>query len=188
MKKFEEMIRPFISIIFGALILIYYLNLLGSGSILGVLLGVLAILVSLYYLGYGILTVVLGDKLPAKLRELNDSLAYTIFPGFLAIYILIQLILEAMVLIIGPAGWVIGILSVLIIIVYITLFLLKKAVTNEIIDRLAKLMVFGVYLVMLLDILFVFGDSIGLGAIDIVLTVIYVIFGYMLFPFLELKK
>lgn len=187
MKKFEEMIRPFISIIFGALILIHNLNLLGTGIVLGVILGVLSIMVSLYYLVYGILTVVLGEKLPTKLRELNDSLAYTIFPGFLATFILIDLILEATYFTVGPAGWVIGIISVLIIVVFITMFLLKKAVKNELIDRLAKLMAFCVYLVMLFDILFSYGNAIGLGAIDVVLTVIYVIFGYMLFPYLELK-
>ena len=61
MKKLQDIIRPFLAIILGALLFLVYLNYLQlQGATLAV--GIIAVIFSAFYVALGILNIVLGNK------------------------------------------------------------------------------------------------------------------------------
>ena len=108
MKKVQEIIKPYLLIIFGALLLLYYLNDLdNTGATLAI--GIIGVIVAAFYLTMGILNVLLGDKLPQSLKKVFDITAAALFPLFIFSYYLIAIIKWNDLF--GPNGWIITILS-----------------------------------------------------------------------------
>lgn len=186
MKKIREILKPFIAIIFGALILLFYLNWLsGSGATLA--LGIIAIIMASYYLAAGILGLVLGDKLPKGLRKAFDIISISFFPTFMFVYFLMVTINGRDAL--GPNGWVIAILSMIACIAFVTAFIISSFVKNAIMKRFALLFAAIFVLALLLNLLFdSLGNPIVLGNFNIIACVIYVLYTNMLFSSLSFDK
>ena len=79
MKKISEIIKPFLSIIFGALLLLIYVNWLSSDDSGTLFLGIFGVILSVYYLTYGIMDIIIGDKLPKKIFNIFTISLYPIF-------------------------------------------------------------------------------------------------------------
>ena len=79
MKKISEIIKPFLSIIFGALLLLIYVNWLSSNDGGTLFLGIFGVILSVYYLTYGIMDIIIGDKLPKKIFNIFTISLYPIF-------------------------------------------------------------------------------------------------------------
>ena len=185
MRKVSEFIKPYISIVFGVLLLLFYLNWLSyEGGALAI--GIIAIALSAYYVASGLLGVLLGDKLPKGLRKAFDICTIVLFPTFMFIYFLIMTVNIAENM--GPAGWLIIILSMSASIAFACMFTVAKVVNNKVISRLALMFAAIFALALLLNILFdSVGNPIALGAINIIALVIYGIFTYMMFNSLALS-
>ena len=174
MKKFSELLKPFYSIILGALMLLFYMNWLqGGGSVLA--LGIIAMVLAAYYIGIGILAVVMGDKITAATRGVLDSLSVLLFPLFMFVFFLLSAIGGGL----NPTGWVIIILGMVTALGFIVLYILSVFGKNDSLKNLTRLFAFTFILSLLLSILLLFGDG-TLGGIDIVQFAICFIFSTML--------
>ena len=174
MKKLLEIIKPYLSIVFGALLLLVYLNYLRyEGTAL--VLGIIAVVLAAFYLAAGILGIVLGDKLAALLKKVFEIVAVCAFPLFVFTGSLISVIDSNEYM--GPTSWTIEILTMIASLAIVAGYLLAKFVKGELIRRLAHLFALAFVLALLLGILFDFeGVPEQIGDISLVYTLIQVLY------------
>ena len=178
MKKVQELIRPFLVIIFGALLLLCYLNWLAyEGS--GLALGIIAVVLAAYYLTYGIIDVVLGSKLSSKVKNVFDVVSVCGYAVFVFVYFLLMTINLSDVM--GPTAWVVNIVCMAGSIMLVTFYSLAKFTKEPILERLAYLFSIVLILGLLLNILFnADGSAAQLGTIQIIDVLIFVLYSTML--------
>lgn len=176
MKKFSEMLKPFYSIILGTLMLLFYMDLLqGAGAWLA--LGIVGMVFAAYYIGVGILAVVMGDKLTASTRGLIESLSVLLFPLFMFVFFLITAIGGGLT----PTGWIIVILGMVSSLGFIVLYALSVFGKNDALKNLTRLFAFIFILALILFVLLFIGDG-TLGGIDLIQLGICIVFTAMLLP------
>lgn len=185
MKKIQEVAKPFLSIVFGALLLLTYLNWLSlSGGAL--VIGIIALLMSLYYLGAGITEAVVGEKLSPKAKKVFDIINISLFSGFASIYYLIYItnLSDRM----GPTGWIVALAALLLSLALAVFSIIARLVSNPVLKRLdvlfSALFMTALVLTLLFDSV---GNPITLGSIDVISLVIYALFGMMLLESLTNK-
>ena len=181
MKKIGDIIKPFISIIFGALLFLVYLNYLSTGGTT-LAIGIIGVILAAYYLAVGIVATVLGDKMPGGVRDILDLVSIVLFPTFMFVVFLIRTINVAQANALLPTGWVISITSMTGALLMVVAYLLAKLLNIKLLTRFAFMFSAIFILALLLDIIF---DSTGLpivlGNINIIGLVIYLVYTYMLF-------
>ncbi len=185
MKKIQKVAKPFLSIVFGTLLLLTYLNWLSSGG--GALvIGVIALLISLYYLGAGITEAVAGDKLPLKTKKVFDIIDISLFSAFASIYYLLYItnLSDQM----GPTGWIVVLAALLLSLALAIFSIIARLVSNPVLKRLDVLFSALFMAALVLTLLFdSAGNPITLGSIDVISLVIYALFGMMLLESLTNK-
>ena len=164
-------------IIFGALLLLFYMNYINANLAGGyIALGVIGVVIAAYYLTIGILNLIIGNKLGKVFDILNvDLFAVLMFTQFLIITIYAA---DNM----GATAWVIKILSMIAALTLAAFFIVSKLTNAPIIKRLTLLFAGVFALAMLLDILFDdrgFGEI--LGNINMISLAIYIMFANILF-------
>lgn len=186
MKKIQVVVKPFLSIVFGALLLLTYLNWLSSGG--GALvIGVIALLMSLYYLGAGITEAVTGDKLSPKAKKVFDILNISLFSAFASIYYLLYItnLSDQM----GPTGWIVVLAALLLSLALAVFSIIARLVSNPVLKRLDVLFSALFMAALVLTLLFdSAGNPVTLGSIDVISLVIYALFGVMLLESLTSKE
>lgn len=186
MKKIQVVAKPFLSIVFGALLLLTYLNWLSSGG--GALvIGVIALLMSLYYLGAGITEAVTGDKLSPKAKKVFDILNISLFSAFASIYYLLYItnLSDQM----GPTGWIVVLAALLLSLALAVFSIIARLVSNPVLKRLDVLFSALFMAALVLTLLFdSAGNPVTLGSIDVISLVIYALFGVMLLESLTSKE
>ena len=183
MKKATDFLKPNILIIFGALLFLFFLNYLsGQGATLAI--GIIATIVSVYYLAIGILGLFLCDKLPKKVI---DVVSVCLFAVFMFTYFLIALIQAAQIdNFMGPTAWIIAILSLVGSLALAGIYPAARFVNKKGLLGLAYLFSAIFTLVLLLNVLFTpRGNSTVLGNIDLILVAIYGVFVIYLFGTLK---
>lgn len=183
MKKASDFLIPNILIIFGTLLFLFFLNYLsGQGATLAI--GIIATIVSVYYLAIGISGLFLGDKLPKKVIEV---VSVCLFAVFMFTYFLITLIQAAQIEnFMGPTAWIIAILSLVGSLALAGIYPAARFVNKKGLLGLAYLFSAIFALVLLLNILFTpRGNSTVLGDIDLILVAIYGVFAIYLFGTLK---
>ena len=185
MKKIQVVAKPFLSIVFGALLLLTYLNWLSlDGGAL--VIGIFALLMSLYYLGAGITEAVAGDKLPLKTKKVFDILNISLFSAFASIYYLLYItnLSDQM----GPTGWIVVLAALLLSLALAIFSIIARLVSNPVLKRLDVLFSALFMAALVLTLLFdSAGNPIKLGSIDVISLVIYALFGMMLLESLTNK-
>ena len=185
MKKIQVVAKPFLSIVFGALLLLTYLNWLSlDGGAL--VIGVIALLMSLYYLGAGITEAVAGDKLPLKTKKVFDIIDISLFSAFASIYYLLYItnLSDQM----GPTGWIVVLAALLLSLALAIFSIIARLVSNPVLKRLDVLFSALFMAALVLTLLFdSAGNPIKLGSIDVISLVIYALFGMMLLESLTNK-
>ena len=179
MKKVADFLKPNILIVFGALLLLFFLNYLQyTGGTLAI--GIIAIVMAAYYLAIGILSIIIGDKLPKKIL---DIVSVCFFPVFMFVLFLIQTIQAAKIdNFMGPTAWIIAILSMIAALALPVIYLLSKLLNKGPLSRFAYLFAAIFVLALLLSVLFnARGDSVVLGNIDMILVAIYASYSFFLF-------
>ena len=188
MKKIKDLLKPFISIIFGALLFLCYFDGLSSqGS--GLALGIIAIILAVYFLVIGILSVVLGDKLGTAKGVLN-LVGVATFPLYFGVYELLRLIALAKIEgYLGPTAWTISIVTIsaaftLGILLFIAYFVKSKGL-----HRVTFLFGAIFVLALLLDVLLLAdGSAATIGQVVILQVVLYSAYISMLFEVLSSFK
>lgn len=188
MKKIGDFLKPNMFIIFGALLLLYFLNYLSlNGASLAI--GIIAVILSTYYLVVGILGILIGNKFSPQLKKIFEVLSVSLFGAFMFIYFLLTTINGAQIDgLMGPTAWIVQILSMAAALGLAVVYTIARLVNIDALMRFAYLSSAIFALALLLNILFdISGDSRLLGNVDILLVVIYVIFSFYLFSTLTNK-
>lgn len=182
MKKVTDFIKPNILIVFGALMLLYYMNWLQDQGA-GLAIGIVAMVLSAYYLAVGIIQVLMGDKLSNSLKKVFEVLSVCLYAVFMFVYFLLSMIECAKIDgYMGPTAWIIAILSLIASLALAIVYALAKFGKAAVVQRLAYLFSAIFALALLLNIVFDFsGNSRILGNVDILLVCIYAIFVFYLF-------
>ena len=183
MKKIGDLVKPFASVIFGALLLFYYLNYLqGQGQQLA--LGIVALIMSIYYIAVGIIASIMGDKLQANARKVFDVISMSLFPLFMFINFILM---ATSGFNFGPTGWILIILSMNGSLLFSALYVVAAFANVPVLKRLSQLFGAIFVLVLLVNVLYAYAGSnnpagwVYLGEIDVILVVIYSLFSFMLF-------
>ena len=197
MKKVSELLKPYLEIIFGALLFLFHFNWLSfSGAYLA--LGIIAVVLSVYFVAVGVLSVALGDHFPKKVKNVLTVVGAATYALFLGTYFLLFLIQTVKAANeyewstpLGPNGWTIAIVSIAasyaLGVLLILAFFLKKSALSRI------TMMFGAIFVLalLVDILINDGNPVVLGNIVVLQVILYATFVGILFqvlPLLNFKK
>jgi len=164
MKKISEIIKPFLSIIFGALLLLIYVNWLSSDDGGTLFLGIFGVILSVYYLTYGIMDIIIGDKLPKKIFNI---FTISLYPIFMFIMILIGMI--NLVDYMGPTARIISILSLIGTIAFVLIFIINTFIEHNSL-RLLTTLFGGIFiLVIIVNMLFdQLGNVVTLGNLPVV--------------------
>ena len=188
MKKIKELLKPFIFIIFGALLFLYYFNGLSSEGA-GLAISIIAIVLAAYFLAVGILSVVLGDKL-GKAKGLLNLIGVATYPLFFFVVELITLINLADVEgFLGPTGWTISILTLAASLGLGALLFVSYFVRSKELHRMTFLFGAIFVLALLLDILLALdGSPAALGDVVILQVVLYGAYVSMMFDALSSLK
>lgn len=188
MKKIGDFLKPNILVIFGALLLLYFLNYLSLNGA-GLAIGIIAVVLSAYYLVVGILGILIGNKFSPQLKKIFEVLSVSLFGAFMFTYFLLTTINGAQIDgLMGPTAWTIQILSMAAALGLVVVYTIARLVNKDALMRFAYLFSAIFALALLLNILFdISGDSKVLGNVDILLVAIYVIFTFYLFSTLTNK-
>lgn len=188
MKKIGDFFKPNILIIFGALLLLYFLNYLSLNGA-GLAIGIFAIVLSAYYLVVGILSILIGNKFSPQLKKIFEVLSVSLFGAFMFTFFLLTTINGAQINgLMGPTSWTIQILSMAAALGLVVVYIIARLVNKDALMRFAYLFSAIFVLALLLNILFdISGTSRVLGNVDILLVAIYVIFTFYLFTTLTSK-
>lgn len=185
MKRISDLLKPFLSLIFGALLFLCYFNWLSTnGGYLA--LGIIAVILSVYFITIGVLGVVLGEKFSTKTKEILNTCGVAAYPIFLGVYFLIYIIVCAKYEIaIGPMGWTVAIFSLGVSLALGVFFLLAFFLKKSFLIRGTFLLSVLFALVLLLDVLLTNGNPETLGNIVLLGVMMYGVFASILFN--ELK-
>lgn len=174
MKKFTDCIKPNILIIFGALLLILNLNALSAAGT-ALALGIVAVIISVYYLAVGILLVIMGNKFSPTMLKVFETLSVCLF----AIFMFVNFLLTTIAGGIGLTGWVVNILSMVSSLALVIVYIMFKFADAPNLFRFTYLFALIFVLALLLDVLFNAGGT--LGGIDVFLVAIYAAYSFYLF-------
>lgn len=186
MKKIMELIKPYLSLIFGVLFFLLFLNSLRlNGETFAT--GVVAVVISSYYLCAGVLGIVLGDKLPILMRKVFSILSVSLFPIFMFVFYLLQIIGNSTSM--GPSAWVIYPLCMGASLAVVTFYVISRFVKSSIFVRLTALFAAIFVAALVATILFdVNGNQETFATIGVVELIIYSIFAFLLFNSLSKEK
>ena len=135
MKRISDLIWPFLGIVFGALLLLVYLNYL-QADIPGryIALGVIAVIIASFYLASAIVIFAAGDKLPAGLKNIFNVLGIVLFPTLIFVENIISIVdLEGAL---GTTGWILMITSLVGSLTFAALYCVAVFSKVKVIERL----------------------------------------------------
>ncbi|MCR4911873.1 MAG: hypothetical protein K5925_05050 [Bacilli bacterium] len=179
MKKVYDIIKPFISIIFGALLFLIYLNSLDSQNGYFLALGILGVIFACYYIATGIIGLIVGSKLPARFKMVLEILSVDIFTLFMFLRFLFVLINYYDLY--GPTAWTISIISMIASLAISGFYVVARLVNKNVLYRIASMFASIFVLALLLDLVFdLRGNSVGLGEISVINLVLYALFAAIL--------
>ncbi|MBO4323180.1 MAG: hypothetical protein J5836_00815 [Clostridia bacterium] len=179
MKKLQEILKPFLPVIFGALLLLFYLNWLSYAG-LGLVLGILAVILAAYNLAVGITSVIMSDKLSPSAKKALSAVSVGSFAVFMFLYFLFITIAGADGF--GPNGWVIALLGMIVSLFMSATYFAGAFANVPALKKLSQLASLLFVLVLILKVLFdATGDPVNLGAINVVEFAIYFIYTNILF-------
>ena len=120
MNKVIELIKPYLSIVFGFLLFLYYFNYLQYSGIL-LAIGIIAVFISLYYLVHGILNLFLNDKIKGG-KDILNLVSLSLFPLFIFFHLIVLIVNNSNIF--GPTSWVIVIFGLITSLAFLSLRLL----------------------------------------------------------------
>ena len=182
MKKLTDFLKPNILIILGALLFLYYMNWLSNQGA-GLAIGIVAVICAIYYIAIGVLEIIVGNKFSPQLKKIFELISVSLFAIFMFLFFLLSAVQGAKIEnYMGPTAWIIAILSMVASLALVAIYAISKFVEKPIMVRFAMLFSAIFALALLLNVLFNGrGNPVVLGNIDVILTVIYVVFLFYLF-------
>ena len=176
MNKVIELIKPYLSIVFGFLLFLYYFNYLQYSGIL-LAIGIIAVFISLYYLVYGILNLFLNDKIKDG-KDILNLVSLSLFPLFIFFHLIVLIVNNSNIF--GPTSWVIVIFGLITSLAFPVFAIIAHFVKNKTLSKLSYLFNFLFFLGLLLSTFFnMSGNAIRLGDLDFIYTLIILCFFFL---------
>ena len=176
MNKVIELIKPYLSIVFGFLLFLYYFNYLQYSGIL-LAIGIIAVFISLYYLVHGILNFFLDDKMKDG-KDILNLVSLSLFPLFIFFHLIVLIVNNSNIF--GPTSWVIVIFGLITSLAFPVFAIIAHFVKNKTLSKLSYLFNFLFFLGLLLSIFFnLSGNTIRLGDLDFIYTLIILCFFFL---------
>ena len=176
MNKIIELIKPYLSIVFGFLLFLYYFNYLQYSGIL-LAIGIIAVFISLYYLVHGILNFFLDDKMKDG-KDILNLVSLSLFPLFIFFHLIVLIVNNSNIF--GPTSWVIVIFGLITSLAFPVFAIIAHFVKNKTLSKLSYLFNFLFFLGLLLSIFFnMSGNAIRLGDLDFIYTLIILCFFFL---------
>ena len=189
MKRISDLLKPFLSIIFGALLFLCHFNwLMAEGGYLA--LGIIAVIFAAYFITVGLLGTLFGEKFPQKTRSMLETIGIALYPLFFAVLFLVSIIVNVKAdLPLGPLGWSVSIFTIISGLGLGGLLLLAYFFKSRTVTKLAFLFASLFVLALLLNILLDGeGDPATLGSIVLLYVALYGVYLAMLIGSLNLMK
>ena len=143
MKKIRELLKPFLEIIFGAIVFFSYsLCLYGAGGTLA--LGIIATVIAAYFLTIGILKIVLGERFSKRTKRILLISGLSAFACFITAASIIAMVNGGL----QVNGWIILIAMTVSSFAFGLFLILSEFANSKFISRLAQL--FGAVFVLTL--------------------------------------
>ena len=184
MKKIIELVRPYLLVIFGALLILLNLNsLTDPGTLATFVPGIFGTIFGAYYLCAGTCTIVLKEKINPLMKRIMDLISVVAYPALVFITYMTLTVLAYTAL--GPTGWVISIYIMLATLAMMTYFVMGFFIKNELIKFAKNLTALSLIVAIIVTFLFDFrGTPAFLGNIVIANLAIATIFVYILITYL----
>ncbi len=178
MKKIQSIIKPFLSIILGALIFLVYLNQLRSRGV-SLALGIIGVDISIFYMTYGILKITIKKFDSKKINCVLKIIEVVAYPVLFFVSALLLLIVDTELIL--PSGWVIQIASLVASLSFVVIVILRKILSKNVFNVLTKILAGALAIVFLTNVFF---DDLGspayIALINIVRVSIYSIFTFVM--------
>ena len=195
MKKFADLLKANILIFFGAILFLIYLNYLSlDGGSLAV--GIIATIISIYYIVIGILFIAAGKKLNPMARKVLEVISvclcalFIFVSNIISVVEIIRLLADNRATVnVGPTAWIILFFNIFAAMTLMAFYPVAKFVNKNALMNVCFIISALFCLGLLLNFLFDFnGFPINLGAIPFVYVAAYTLFGIYLFGTLKVEE
>ena len=179
MKKLSELFKSSVLIILGGLLLLANLNnLTATGAYLA--LGIIAVIISSYYIVMGILDIFIGDKMSNGVAKIFSTISISSFAGLFFANILCKVIDGYQTM--GPTAWVVDLVGMIASIAFMVVYIIAACVPNKALARLCGVFAAIFALGLVLDLLFLAnGNAAQIDNISLVTLIIYACYAYIAF-------
>ncbi len=189
MKRVTDILKGNLLLFFGAILFLLYLNYLAlNGGTLAI--GIIATVISVYYIVIGILGIFIGNKLNKKVFDVISVCLFALFIFVVNIISFVNMIQVAtdpnVQVTFGPTGWIVVIFNLLAALALLAFYPVAKFVKAEGVKKLSYLFAGLFVLGLLLNVLFdAQGFAIDLGDIPFMYVAAFALFAIYLFGSLE---
>ena len=172
MKKILGLVKPFIAIGFGALIIMLYLNRMSVGGNETVK-SVFAFIVGSYFIVIGLLGMICAEQIGEKPLRILNAIGFSVYASFFFLVTLLDLVdLHDGF---GVNGWVVANFTLTVALGFAVLNIIQIFVDNRIFGRITNILGLLFVLALVFDILFdEVGDPVFLGMVQILLVLVHV--------------
>ena len=189
MKKVMDLFKPFLALVLGILMFLFYLNYYVRSDVPGTALaiGIVGLVIACWFLFVGVFGVA-WPRMPAGLKKAFDIVSIVSYATFIFVELLIEVIqLHAAM---GSSSWIVYILAMVASMGLSVVYIISRFVKGEAMARVAS--IFGMVFVLALISKILFpagkGDPVTLDDISVVPVLIYIVYCSLLLKSLAKEK
>ena len=174
MKKILDLVKPFIAIVFGALVIMLYLNGMSVGGTTTVR-SVFAFIVGSYFIVVGLLGMICAEQIGEKPLRILNAIGISVYASFFFLTTVLDFADYHDGY--GVNGWVVADFTFAVALGFAVLNIIAIFVNNRILGRIANILGMLFVLALVLDILFdEVGNPVRLGLVSVLLVVVHATF------------
>lgn len=189
MKKVMDLFKPFLALVLGILMFLFYLNYYVKSDVPGTALaiGIVGLVIACWFIFVGVFGVA-WPRMPAGLKKAFDIVSIVSYATFIFVELLIEVIqLHAAM---GSSSWIVYILAMVASMGLSVVYIISRFVKGEAMARVAS--IFGMVFVLALISKILFpagkGDPVTLDDISVVPVLIYIVYCSLLLKSLAKEK
>lgn len=189
MKKVMDLFKPFLALVLGILMFLFYLNYYVRSDVPGTALaiGIVGLVIACWFIFVGVFGVA-WPRMPAGLKKAFDIVSIVSYATFIFVELLIEVIqLHAAM---GSSSWIVYILAMVASMGLSVVYIISRFVKGEAMARVAS--IFGMVFVLALISKILFpagkGDPVTLDDISVVPVLIYIVYCSLLLKSLAKEK
>lgn len=189
MKKVMDLFKPFLALVLGILMFLFYLNYYVKSGVPGTTLaiGIVGLVIACWFIFVGVFGVA-WPRMPAGLKKAFDIVSIVSYATFIFVELLIEVIqLHAAM---GASSWIVYILAMVAAMGLSVVYIISRFVKGEAMARVAS--IFGMVFVLALISKILFpagkGDPVTLEDISVVPVLIYIVYCSLLLKSLAKEK